>query len=173
MISKVWLAIGLVIVVAVGIIAFASYGHGGASGSPAQRLESWVASTQLGQDIGTLQDDGANVSRALRDHRDATAVRTICAAMANDAQTFNGELPSPDTRVTQLLARAYGLDYDAAEACYRAGTADRALLGKSAADRAQASSLFGQVLGRVRSVTDHSVSTTTTTAPDDTGTSIL
>lgn len=173
MISKVWLAVGLAVVVAVGIVAFASYGHGGASGSPSQRLESWVASTQLGQDIGTLQDDGANVSRALQDHKDATAVRTVCAAMANDAQTFNDELPSPDTQVTQWLARAYGLDYDAAEACYRAGTANRPLLRRSAADRARASTLFGQVLRRVRSVTGHSVSTTTTTAPDDTGTSIL
>jgi hypothetical protein len=173
MISRVWLAIGLAVVVAAGIVAFVSYGHRGPSGTEAQQLQSWVSSSQLGQDIGTLQDDGKNVTRALRDHKNATSVRTICAAMANDAQTFNQQLPSPDASVTQLLARAYGLAYDAAEACYRAGTTNRTLLAQSSDDRSKASSLFEDVLHRVRSVTDHSVSTTTTTAPDDTGTSIL
>jgi hypothetical protein len=173
MISRVWLAIGLAVVVAAGIVAFVSYGHGGSSGTAAQQLQSWVSSTQLGQDIGTLQDDGMNVARALHDHKDATAVRTICAAMANDAQTFNEQLPSPDSSITQLLARAYGLDYDAAEACYKAGTANRSLLAQASGDRAKASGLFVRVLDRVGSVTGHSVSTTTTTVPNSTGTSIL
>lgn len=173
MISKVWLAIGLVVVVAVGIVAFVSYGHSGPPGSAAEQLQSWVSSTKLGQDIGTLQGDGNNVARALRDHKSSTAVRTICAAMANDAQTFNEQLPSPDSSITQLLARAYGFAYDSAEACYRAGTTNVALLTQSSGDRAKASGLFVEVLHRVRSITDHPVSTTTTTVPDDTGTSIL
>jgi hypothetical protein len=172
-ISKVWLAIGLVVVVAAGIVAFVSYGHGGSSGTAAQQLESWVTSTQLGQDVGTLEDDGRNVARALRDHKGTTAVRTICAAMANDAQTFNQQLPSPDSSITQLLAQAYGLEYDAAEACYKGGATNRVLLAQASSDRTKASALFGHVLHRVRSVTDHPVSTTTTTAPNDTGTSIL
>ncbi len=173
MISKAWLAIGLTVVIAVGVVAFASFGHGAPSGTAAQQLQSWVSSTQLGQDIGTLQGDGRNVAKALRVHKDATAVRTICAAMANDAQTFNDQLPSPDTTVTQLLANAYGLEYDAAEACYRAANANRALLAQSAGDRSKASALFAKVLRRVRSVTDRPVSTTTTTTPNVTGTSIL
>lgn len=173
MISKVWLVIGLVVVVAAGIVAFASYGHGTPSGTAGQQLQSWASSTQLGQDVGTLQDDGKNVARALRERKGATAVRTICAAMANDAQTFNGQLPSPDTTVTQLLARAYGLEYDAAEACYRAGVTDHTLLIQSSNDRAKASALFVRVLERVRSLTGQSLSTTTTTTPTTTGTSIL
>lgn len=173
MISKVWLAIGLAVVLAAGIVAFVSYGHGGSSGTAAQRLQSWVTSTRLGQDIGTLQGDGESVVRALRDHKGTTAVRTVCAAMANDAQTFNDQLPAPDSSLTQLLARAYGLDYDAAEACYKAGATNRSLLDQAAGDRARASALFDRVLRRVRAVTGDSVSTTTTTAPNDTGTSIL
>lgn len=173
MISKVWLAIGLTVVVAVGVVAFATYGHGGSSGTSSQRLESWVSSTQLGQDIGTLEGDGRNVARALAHHKGTTGVRTVCAAMANDAQTFNDQLPSPDVSVTQLLARAYGLDYDAAEACYRAGAKNRALLSQSSTDRTKASSLFAAVLRRVRSVTDHPVSTTTTTVAGGPGTTFL
>ncbi len=173
MISKVWLTVGLVVVVAVGIVAFVSYGHGAASGTAAQRLQSWVSSTQLGQDIGTLQGDGSNVARALREHKGSTAVRTVCAAMANDAQTFNDQLPSPDAPVTQLLARAYGLDYDAAEACYKAGATNRSLLAQASGDRKKATVLFTEVLRRVRAVTGHSLSTTTTTVPDLTGTSFL
>ena len=173
MISKVWLTIGLVLVVAVGIVAFVSYGHGAPSGTAGQRLQSWASSTQLGQDIGTLEGDSRNVARALADHKGSTAVRTVCAAMSNDAQTFNDQLPSPDSAVTQLLARAYGLDYDAAQACYKAGATDRPLLAQAARDRAKATALFDEVLARVRSVTGRSLSTTTTTVPDATGTSIL
>jgi hypothetical protein len=173
MINRVWLVIGLVVVLAAGIAAFAAYGHGGHSGSASQQLESWVSSTGLGQEIGALEGDSANVRKALAGHEGTTAVRTVCAAMANDAQTFNGNLPSPDTQVTQLLARAYGLDYDGAEACYRAGSTNQPLLVESARDRSKAAGLFGRVLQRIRAVTDHPLSTTTTTVVNETSTSIL
>lgn len=173
MIGKIWLVIGLVVVLAAGVAAFASYGHGGTSGSASERLESWVSSTGLGQEIGTLEGDSANVRKALATGKGTTALRTVCAAMANDAQTFNGNLPSPDTQVTQLLARAYGLDYDGAEACYQAGSTNHSLLVRSARDRSKAAALFGQVLSRIRTVTDHTLSTTTTTVLNETDTSIL
>lgn len=167
-----WLVIGLVVVLAVSIVAFVSQGHAG-SGTAAQQLQSWASSTTLGQDVGTLTGDGRNVALALHDRKGSTAVRTVCAAMANDAQTFNDQLPSPDSSVTQWLAKAYGLDYDAAEACYKAGATNRALLAQSSADRARAEALFEKVLARVGSVTGHPVSTTTTTVPNTTSTSLL
>ena len=136
-----------------------------------QRLAHWVTSTSLGQDIGTLQGDSAQVRVAVR--KGATAVHTLCAAMADDAQTFNDQLPAPDAALTQLLARAYTLEYDAAEACYRAGATNDALLTRSAADRRSASRLFDEVLRRVDVLTGRTVPTTTTTVPDLTGTGFL
>jgi hypothetical protein len=172
--SKVWVVVAGVVVVAVGVVAFVSYGHGAGSGSsPGQRLASWASSTGLGQDIGTMEGDASHVRETLADHEGTGDVHTVCAAMANDAQTFNDELPSPDAEVTQLLARAYGLEYDAAEACYRAGATNRALLAQSARDRKRATSLFDRVVHEVRSVTGSAFSTTTTTVADETSTSLF
>jgi hypothetical protein len=153
-------------------VAFVTLGHG-ESGTPAQRLRSWVTSTNLGQDIGTLEGDGDGVRRALAARKGIRAVHTVCAAMATDAQTYNDDLPSPDTTVTQLLARAYGLEYDAAESCYRAPSTGARLLTISSDDRTKAAVLFGEVLRRVRSFTGMTVPTTTTAVPDLTGTGIL
>lgn len=174
MIRGYWIAIGAVVLVAVGVVAFVSSGAS-TPGTAEQRLASWVTSTTLGQDIGTIEGDSAAVREALgkKARTSATELRTVCAAMATSAQTFNDQLPSPDAAVTQLLAKAYGLAYDAAEACYRAGIGGRSLLARSARDRSQASALFAEVLRRVRAVTGKSVSTTTTTVPDLTGTGIL
>jgi hypothetical protein len=172
-INKLWLALGGFVVVAVGVVAFVSLGRG-VSGTPARQLRSWVSSTNLGQDIGTLEGDGAAVRRALTAGKGIDGVHTVCAAMATSVQTFNDDLPSPDTTVTQLLARAYGLEYDAAEACYRAPSTSGRLLTVSGHDRARAATLFAEVLHRVRSVTGSTVSTTTTTVlPGSTATSIL
>lgn len=162
MIGKWWLVLGAFVVAAVGVVAFFSLGHG-ASGTPAQRLASWVGSTSLGQDIGTLEGDGKDVRKALAAGEGITAAHTVCAAMATSAQTFNDELPSPDTVVTQLLARAYGLEYDAAQACYRSPAASVPLFGAFGRDRARAAVLFGDVLRRVRVLTGTTPPTTTTT----------
>jgi hypothetical protein len=171
-INKAWLAVGLCVVVAVGIVAFVTLGHG-VSGTPAQRLRSWVTSTSLGQDVGTLEGDGVAVSRSLSQGKGIGAVHTVCAAMADNAQTYNDNLPAPDSTVTQLLARAYGLEYDAAESCYRASSSGSKLLAVSARDRSKAASLFGEVLRRVRLLTGRTVATTTTTVPDLTGTALF
>jgi hypothetical protein len=174
-IGKVWLSIAAVVVVAIGVVAFVSYGHG-TSGTRAQRVESWIASTHLGQDIGTLEGDSAHVREALAARRGARAVaaaHTVCAAMADDAQTFNDSLPAPDTTLTQWLAKAYSLEYDAAEACYRAPSVGSPLLATAARDSRHATALFDEVVRRVRSITNRTLPTTTTTVPDLTGTSIL
>ncbi|MDA8310418.1 MAG: hypothetical protein M0Z46_07370 [Actinomycetota bacterium] len=172
MIGKAWLWIGALVVAAVGVVAFVSVGRS-PSGTPAQQLAAWASSTKLGQDVGTLEGDGASMRRALSTHASMTTLHTVCAAMANDAQTFNDELPSPDGALTQLLARGYSLEYDAAESCYRAPSASSPLLARAATDRARAAHLFGLALRRVRLLTGRSVPTTTTTVPDLTGTSLF
>lgn len=169
--SRLW-AVGAGLVVAAVAVAafFASGGVGGGGGGPGARLERWVTTSGVAGDVGTLEGDGARVRLVVSRHRGSGALRTICAAMANDAQTANGQLPSPDTEVTQLLARAYGLEYDAAQACYRAGTNGRTLLARSAADRTRAHLLFDRAIRRIDAVTGRSVTTTTTFTPPVAGT---
>ncbi|MGH9109232.1 MAG: hypothetical protein ACRDY3_07195 [Acidimicrobiales bacterium] len=160
-----WVPVGVVAVVAAAIVAFAVASSGRPSGTPSARLAGWVASAKLGQSIGTLVDDGHHVAEALARHQGTTAVHTVCAVMANDAQTANDNLPSPDTAVTVALARAYALEYDAGEACYRGGATGASLLAESAGDRRRAEAIFEQVLARVARVTGRTVPTTTTTVP--------
>jgi hypothetical protein len=170
-IGKAWVWVGALVVVAIGVVAFVSLGRG-SSGNDRQRVQSWVTSTNLGQDVGTLEGDAASVQKEIAAH-DIPALHTLCAAMADDAQTYNDQLPSPDARLTQLLARAYGLEYDAAEACYRATSTRSEFLTVSAGDRAEAEGLFRQALRRVRTSIGRVVPTTTTTVPNLTGTSLF
>lgn len=172
MIGKAWLWAGAILVAAVAVVAFVSLGNVNA-GTRAEQLQRWTSSSNLGQDVGTLEGDGASVRRALSAHASMTSVHTVCAAMANDAQTFNDQLPSPDPALTQLLARAYGLEYDAAQSCYRAPSARSRLLTVSAGDSARAEALFRRVLQRVRALTGRTLPTTTTTVPGATGTSLF
>jgi hypothetical protein len=162
-VSRLWLAVAGAVVVLVGVAAFLlAGGTGGPAGTAASRLSSWFVTSGAGQAIGQLEADGASVRAVLAGHRGQSELQTVCAAMANDAEGANGQLPSPDAQVTQLLARAYSFEYDAAQSCYRAGAADRSLLATSAADRARARHLFSRTLALVRRLTGRTPSTTTT-----------
>jgi len=168
MTHRVWFAIGAFFVAAVGVVAFVAYGGVGSGGTPRQQLKNWVDNTGLGQSIGTLQDDGAHVSEVLSRHRGTSALHTICGVLTTDAEAANSHLPSPDTQLTELLAKAYALEYDAGSNCYAAGVGGTKLLAKSAAERSEAERLFREALDRVRSVTAQTVATTTTTVPTTT-----
>ena len=134
------------------------------SGRPSVRVSSWVASTQLGQSVGTVLGDASRVTTATREHRSTAVMHTICAVLLNDVEAANSDLPSPDLRLTTLLSDAYGLEGDAANDCYDAGSTNAALQAKSARERSRAQTLLLQALARVARVTGHPVSTTTTVA---------
>lgn len=162
---RVWYAVAAAILVAVAVVAFVSYRATGPSGTPSQQLARWVADTTLGQHLGELHDDDLDLKKALS-HRSGTgAVHTVCSVMSVTAEAANADLPSPDTEVTQLLAQAYSLEYEAGSNCYAAGATNERLLAKSAAERAQAQRVVARVLARVAAVTGRTVSTTTTTQP--------
>lgn len=165
--------ITVVVVLAAAVVAFVVMGSRGPTGTPAQQLRTWVANVQLGQSIGTLTGDDRNVVRALAHHQDTNALHTVCAVLYEAAQTANDNLPSPDTTVTQTLARAYSLEYDAGQACYRGAGGNAALLAESATDRSRALVLLQRVLARVDRVTGRSVPTTTTTGPGGTTSTFL
>lgn len=170
--SRLWIFVVVALLAAVAAAAFVADGRV-ATGTPAQKLAGWVKTTALGEDIGTLQSEGRDVARAAAAHSGTGVVHTICSAMATDAQTYNDSLPSPDTAVTQDLARAYSLAYDAAEECYKAGATNRPLFARSEADSARARRLFAAVVRRIERLTRSSVSTTTTTGPGTTGTALF
>ena len=82
-------------------------------------------------------------------------------------QNANDSLPSPDAALTQRLALAYQLDYEAGTACYSnqsAGTMRKVTAQRERADRllSEATATVGQLAGIV-------VSTTTTLTPTTLG----
>jgi hypothetical protein len=158
------IAAGVVVLIAVAVVAFVADGATQAGG-PRQQLRAWVSTNQVGQSIGTLTDDVSNVNKALAEHKGSGTLHTLCAGLQNDAQTANGNLPTPDTQLTQVLAHAYTLDYDAGGYCYRAGGTGNPLDVRSSADATQAGHLLIQALARIQDVTGTAVSTTTTTQP--------
>lgn len=158
-------ALVVVALVAVALVAFVSYGGLGTSGTPRQQLAAWVTSTSFGSTVGTLHDDDRHVAETVAGHGSVGALHTVCAVLTDDAGSANSQLPTPETSLTQVLARAYALEYSAGNDCYDAAAGDRRLLTASARLRAQAESLLDRALAIVRSRTGLVVSTTTTTQP--------
>ena len=167
------LPVTVAVLLAVAVVVFVVVGSRGPTGTPAHQLRVWVANTKLGQSIGVLTTDDHNVARALAAHQATNALHTVCAVLYQEAQTANDNLPSPDTVVTQTLAHAYRLEYDAGQACYRGAGGNATLLAQSAHDRSQAITLFHRVLSRVALVTGQTVPTTTTTGPGGTTSTFL
>lgn len=162
---RVWIAVAAAVLVAVAVVAFVATGgrHGG--GTPKEQLSAWVTGTGLGQDLGALRQDGVEVDEVLSDHRGTGAMHTVCSVLSVTAESAHSSLPSPDTEITQLLARAYTLEYEAGNDCYDAGVTGTALLKRSAKERAEAQHIVDEALARVQAVTGATVSTTTTTQP--------
>lgn len=162
---RVWVAVAAAAIVAVAIVAFVAYGGLTRGGTPSQQLAAWAHDTGLGQDLGALHHDALDVGKALADHRGSGVLRTVCDVLSVTAESAHGSLPSPDTRTTQLLARAYTLDYEAGNDCYDAGATGTRLLRRSARERAAADRYVAAALARIDRVTGTTVATTTTTQP--------
>jgi len=170
---RVWIAVVAAVMVAVAVVAFVSYRGAGSGGTLSQRLEAWVSGTGLGQDLGVLRADGADIDKVLAHKGGTGAVHTVCDVLSVTAESANSNLPSPDTALTQLLARAYSLEYEAGNNCYAAGSTDTRLLAESATERAQAQRVIDRALEEVSTLTGKSVPTTTTTVPTAGTTGIL
>ncbi|HEY3943365.1 MAG TPA: hypothetical protein VGL60_12905 [Acidimicrobiales bacterium] len=134
-------------------------------GTPAQRVRTWVSSTQMGQAVGTILGDAARVDEAIKAHRGVTVVHTDCAVLLDDTEAANDNLPSPDGRLTDLLSDAYGVEGSAANDCYDSGGTDAELIAKSEREQAVARRGLLRALARVTQLTGRAVATTTTTQP--------
>jgi hypothetical protein len=145
------------------VVAFATTACAGEDqeGSPAHRMSEWVGGTGLGGDIGTLNADNARVP--LDVPNGTGAMHAACATLENDAEMANGELPSPDSQVTDWLSEAYGLEGTAGTECYNAGATNKKLLTEAERDTARAHALFDRAVIRIQSITGAAVATTTTT----------
>lgn len=131
------------------------------TGTSAHRMSEWANGSGLGQDIGALIADNARVPQDVPNG--TGAVHAACGTLLLDAQTANGELPSPDGEVTAWLTQAYALEGTAGNDCYSAGATNTALLSTAEHDGIKAEALFTQALLRIGQIDGHTVSTTTTT----------
>lgn len=143
----------------------AACGGPGQSGTPAQRVTSWVSAEGAGSSIGTVTDDIRNVDLALGHHDAPGLIRTACALLTTDASAGNSKLPTPDYQLSIDLSDAYASAYDAGTNCYSGASGDHALLARSAKERAKATARFSAALDRIRQLTGTVPSTTTTTLP--------
>jgi hypothetical protein len=145
--------------VGIGAVTLTSCAGADQQGPPAHRLSAWVAGTGLGEDIGTLVADNARIAKVAG--RGSGVLHADCSTIVNDAEMANSSLPSPDSIVTDLLTRAYGLEGDAGNDCY-GGDSDHAALRRAEREGSRADALYRQVLERVRTVDGRPPATTTT-----------
>jgi hypothetical protein len=155
-----------VVVVAIGALAFMAYGGTSRSGTTAEQVRSWVNGSTLGQSIGTVVGDAARVGVAVDQHKAGTVLHTDCGVLLSDAQAANGNLPTPDSQLTNLLSSGYAFAYDAGSDCYNSGGTNEKLLARATKERIKSEAKLQQAVNLVDQLTGSTLSTTTTTQPD-------
>src|ERR1700722_8900480 len=138
------------------------------SGPPAAQLSAWMTSADAGASVGQVEVDSRNIGLAISRHNSASALRTVCALLTNDAQTAIGNLPTPDTQLTNELNSAYEDAAAAGNDCYKGSNGDRSLLLRSASERTKLFPMLATAVDRIESITGHTPSTSTT-APSGAG----
>ena len=134
------------------------------SGPPSAQVTTWVNGSGGGAAIGTLRADVANVDYVLSRHEATGSIRTVCALLTNDAETAIGNLPTPDTSLTDELNAAYTDAAAAGDDCYSGASGTKSLLDRSARERADLTPLLTTAVDRIVSITGRTP-TTSTTAP--------
>jgi hypothetical protein len=136
------------------------------SGDPSKQVSTWMSQSGDGTLIGQVEVDSRNVDLALKDHNTSSAVKTVCALLSTDALTGIGNLPSPDTALTNDLNSAFEDASAAGKDCYDGATGSDSLLQRSARERTRLVPLLDAAVDRVEAVTGHVPSTSTTLAPN-------
>lgn len=135
-------------------------------GSQAQRMEAWVRTTTFGERAGQLRGTADAVAQLAAKPMTSTVLATRCAVLLVDVQADNGDLPSPNQRVTDILAQAYTAYAKAGIACAKEA--------KAGADHPSAEVLSGlawattqllQALNRIELISGRAVATSTTVPP--------
>lgn len=160
---------GCAALVVAGALLLSACAGAGLSGTPSQRVTSWLSASDNGASIGAVTDDIHAVDAGLAQHQPAGAIRTLCAVLTTDAQSGNSVLPTPDTQLTNDLSDAYNDAYAAGNDCYSGAGGNAALLAKSATLRRETLAELQAAVARVTAITGAVPSTTTTTLPPGTG----
>ncbi len=125
-----------------------------------------MSSSGDGALIGQVEVDSRNIDLTLRDHDPSSAVKAACALLSTDALTAIGNLPSPDTTLTDDLNSAFEIGSAAGKDCYSGSGGNASLLRRSAKERTQLVGLLGIATSRFADITGHPPSTSTTEAPN-------
>ncbi len=122
-----------------------------------------------GASIETVEVDSGNVDLAFARHDPPAAIKTVCALLTTDAQTAIGNLPTPDTELTDELNTAYEDAAAAGTDCYHGAGGSVSLLHRSTSERDKLVPLLDRAMDRIVAITGHTPSTSTTqpAAPDD------
>ena len=135
------------------------------SGTPAQRVSTWMNDGAGGSGIGNVEVDSRNVDLALSQHNKPAAIKEVCALLSNDAQSAIGDLPTPDNQLTDALNVAYMDATAAGDDCYNGAGGNARLLARSATERTKLFTLLGTAIQRATAVTGHTPTTETTVPP--------
>ena len=131
-------------------------------------MTSWLTAQSGGTAIGTVSVDSRNVTSVLAHHNTPGSIRAACGVLTTDAQTAIGNLPTPDQTLTQELNSAYEDAAAAGTDCYNGAGSNKALLARSARERAELPALLQVAVERIAALTGQ-VPSTSTTAPTDVG----
>lgn len=102
-----------------------------AAGSPQARVSGWASQSGIVSLDAQVASDVSSVEGALAGGRDSTA-KDLCSVLNDDVGQAYDELPSPDSRLTDLLDRAdLSLDQGAVDCQSAAGSADHQLLERA------------------------------------------
>jgi hypothetical protein len=126
-----------VISTAVGVMGLVASGCGSTypGATAAEQVTGWASTTDFTAQARTLVQDARRVAGAVAQHEPAL-VRTDCDVFVTDALTANQNLPTPDQKLTDLLAGAYASAGDAGRDCLQGAGGNAGLLARSAAERA-------------------------------------
>lgn len=91
------------------------------SGTTAQQVREWSNGAGYSADNAQLNSDLQSLAAGKR-LRDLRGLRTACAGFGVDAATLQGELPTPDTAITDEINNAMTSFYNASLSCYAASS---------------------------------------------------
>jgi hypothetical protein len=152
--------------VVTGAVMLAGCSTQGGAAATGNEVANWMTSSAGGAAIGQTAADSRNIGFTLSHHDPASAVRAACALLTNDALTAIGNLPTPDNALTDDLNNAYQDASAAGDDCYKGATGNKALLARSASERAKFVSLMAIAVDRYEVIAGHPPSTSTTQASD-------
>jgi hypothetical protein len=87
------------------------------SGDLRHEMQQWAQGADYATSNAQLQEDFTNLAAGVR-LQDLKGLRTECAGFGVDAETLDGQLPTPSESVTNDLDKALQLFYNASVSCY-------------------------------------------------------